>query len=421
MNKKSINIIALIVYKFLLEIIYFYFIIPVFGYSGFLNRIDISSYFLFWIIYVLFIPQILALYKKETVSQAILLIFLLVNFVPSLVLFSFMPQPLLFIVLFICYWIAMIIFNNIVPIILPPHIKGELGNKLILVIVMAFTLFILFLSGKYTNFRLNFDLLNVYSLRDEVKDLNLPLIFVYLFSSAKVVLPIISIYFYSIKRKAWAFFLIFLQFLAFSIDGSKSTLFSIVITYIIYFAFKKIYMYTFTFSILCITFLSIIEPLIGGSINIITFFIRRAMFVPSLLNIYYFDFFRFNEKDFFRQGIIGRVGINSPYSESIPQIIGKQYLGSENLLANNGLFSDAYSNIGLLGIIFLPLSIIIMLKLLDGCCRGLQFKILIATIITSAYTFISSSFFTVLLTHGFLIVCIVIWLIPKNQIGDKNE
>ncbi|HAQ1743870.1 TPA: hypothetical protein IXG73_002901, partial [Enterococcus faecium] len=196
---------------------------------------------------------------------------------------------------------------------------------------------------------------------------------------------------------------------------------SIVITYIIYFAFKKIYMYTFTFSILCITFLSIIEPLIGGSINIITFFIRRAMFVPSLLNIYYFDFFRFNEKDFFRQGIIGRVGINSPYSESIPQIIGKQYLGSENLLANNGLFSDAYSNIGLLGIIFLPLSIIIMLKLLDGCCRGLQFKILIATIITSAYTFISSSFFTVLLTHGFLIVCIVIWLIPKNQIGDKNE
>ncbi|HAQ1829830.1 TPA: hypothetical protein IXG92_002047, partial [Enterococcus faecium] len=102
MNKKSINIIALIVYKFLLEIIYFYFIIPVFGYSGFLNRIDISSYFLFWIIYVLFIPQILALYKKETVSQAILLIFLLVNFVPSLVLFSFMPQPLLFIVLFIC-------------------------------------------------------------------------------------------------------------------------------------------------------------------------------------------------------------------------------------------------------------------------------------------------------------------------------
>ncbi|HAQ1830685.1 TPA: hypothetical protein IXG92_002980, partial [Enterococcus faecium] len=194
--------------------------------------------------------------------------------------------------------------------------------------------FILFLSGKYTNFRLNFDLLNVYSLRDEVKDLNLPLIFVYLFSSAKVVLPIISIYFYSIKRKAWAFFLIFLQFLAFSIDGSKSTLFSIVITYIIYFAFKKIYMYTFTFSILCITFLSIIEPLIGGSINIITFFIRRAMFVPSLLNIYYFDFFRFNEKDFFRQGIIGRVGINSPYSESIPQIIGKQYLGSENLLAN---------------------------------------------------------------------------------------
>ena len=286
---------------------------------------------------------------------------------------------------------------------------------------MAFTLFILFLSGKYTNFRLNFDLLNVYSLRDEVKDLNLPLIFVYLFSSAKVVLPIISIYFYSIKRKAWAFFLIFLQFLAFSIDGSKSTLFSIVITYIIYFAFKKIYMYTFTFSILGITFLSIIEPLIGGSINIITFFIRRAMFVPSLLNIYYFDFFRFNEKDFFRQGIIGRVGINSPYSESIPQIIGKQYLGSENLLANNGLFSDAYSNIGLLGIIFLPLSIIIMLKLLDGCCGGLQFKILIATIITSAYTFISSSFFTVLLTHGFLIICIVIWLIPKNQIGDKNE
>lgn len=419
MNKTIRNVLTMTIYKLLLEYIYVIYIVPTFGYSGFLNDFSLVNYIVFWVVFFLFLPGTISLYGFNTPSNSVLLIFFLVGFIPGLVVLSWMPQPFMYNVLFVLYWLFMQIFGRLVPVLIPPRIKSIIGDRVILLVVIFFSVFVVFLSGKYAHFRLNFNLFNVYTLRDEVRALNMPVLFTYLFASAKVVIPIISIYFYSIGKKMSAIMLVGIQFLAFSIDGSKSALFSIAITYFLYFILNTASLKSFTQSILGISLLSILEPVFFHSINIITLFVRRLMFLPNLLSIYYFNYFSGKEKDIFRQGILGRIGLQSPYKLSIPNLIGFNYFGSETMVANNGLFADAYSNLGIIGVIILPLMIVVMLRFLDGCTSGLPIKMLIAAIVTTAYTFISSSFFTVMLTHGFIIVCIVLWLIPKK--GQKNE
>src|SRR5699024_5500416 len=127
----------------------------------------------------------------------------------------------------------------------------------------------------------------------------------------------------------------------------------------------------------------------------------------QLLNYFYFDFFSINEFDYFRQSLLGNLGIKSPYSTRIARIIGSNYYGGG---ANNGLFSDAYYNLGTWGIIIMPLLIILALRLLDACTEGLSNKISIATVIILSINFISSSFFTVMISHGFLAVCFTLYV-----------
>ena len=422
MLKKINGYFVLIAYKIILDIIYTSIIFPIFSYSGFTYEFNLKKYIIFWLIFIAFFPSIVKLYKKNTASQAILLIFFLASFIPGLVLFSFMETDTEFIFLYIIYWIFFLVFNRIFPVI---EIKIEKNKKnrgnLIYLLTVIFSLFVVFLSWKYTGFRLNFNLLNVYELRHEASDFNFPAVYSYLFSSAKIVLPIIFIYFYDRNKKYLALFILFIQFLAFSIDGSKATIFSIIITFVIYRFIKKISLSSFSISVLSITILAFLETKFFNTINIINFLIRRAFFLPNLLNLYYYDFFSVNSKDIFRQGIFGRIGFDSPYSMPIPSLIGYNYFNSDSMRANNGLFSDAYSNLGIFGIMIMPLLIIILLKILDGCTTELPFRILIAAIITSAFTLISSSFFTVLFTHGFIIVCLVFLIMPKINSERKME
>jgi hypothetical protein len=121
-----------------------------------------------------------------------------------------------------------------------------------------------------------------------------------------------------------------------------------------------------------------------------------------------------NEFDLFRQGILGRLGFSSPYINKIPNIIGGVYFNNYSTSSNNGLFSDAYYNLGVAGMFIMPILIILALRLLEACMNGLSISVLIASVVTATMTFISSSFFTVMLTHGFIALCVIIYFLPRN-------
>lgn len=138
------------------------------------------------------------------------------------------------------------------------------------------------------------------------------------------------------------------------------------------------------------------------------------MFVPNLLNYNYYDFFSSNSPDYFQQSFLRYFGFDSAYS-GIGHLIAVVYYNSPEASANNGLLSDAYANMGFVGIFIMPFVLVLMLKILDACAEGLDIRVVVVSGIMIAFTFVSSFFFTIMLTHGLMALCVILYLLPRQK------
>lgn len=412
-----LSYLGIILYRITLELIYKHQVNPGWEYSGFTLEYELGGYMFSWGIVILAIPFIVKNYKSNKPSSAILTIFYLIAYIPGTVLLAFKPMDRTFLTLYLLYWMFLTLSNRIIPSLRLYKLKEKDSVLLSNGVLILLSLVVIFISYYFTRFRLNFSIINVYELRSEAKEYNMPTILTYLFSASRAVFPTLIVYKLSKRKYSVAIILGMIQFLIFSVDGSKSVLFSMILAFIGYAIYNKNRTSWFVWGLLLINVAAIFEKILTNTTYIMSIFIRRVLFLPQLLNYFYYDFFYQNEFDYFRQSIIGKLGIQSPYNIRIPYIIGGNYYGSS---ANNGLFSDAYYNLGVIGIILMPILIILALRFLDACSKGLNMRLLIASIVTSSLNLMSSSFFTVMLSHGFIAVCLVLFLLPRTY-GEGND
>lgn len=419
-------IFAYVLYIVFLFLCYNNYLINVYGYYGFKNNMTLLSVI---ISVVLFIVSFIFIYKQKTntYSKFIIYILFIINFIPSVVTFCFMPISYKYIFLLCLYWLMLFIFINFFNNV---HFKSRnvsFNSNMLPVYLVAFVeLITMLIVLRYTGINLNFE--TVYSLRENYFESKIPVILSYFYSAFKVVNPLLFIYFYNKKKRIGCVLTLLIQLIAFLGDGSKSTLFSILIAYLVvkFIANKKssssLFLenenikYYILMGITGINFFAFLEFTIFHSSFLYNYFIRRLFFIPSLLNNYYFDFFSHNQVDYFKQSILGKIGFHSIYNTPIQKIIGAVYFNAPTMLANNGLFSDAYMNLGIIGMFVLPFMISLALKFLDYSAKHINPYYLITVLVSVSYIFISSSFFTVLLTHGYLLLCLVlIFIIPREE------
>lgn len=424
--KKIIKYIALYsAYIFLLGYCFNKYLTNVYGYYGFINKMTTNSVvigsILLLIVFIFIVKQ-----TTDNYSKLVIYILILVNFIPSILTYVFMPISSRYIIFQTIYWFMMILcinfFNKI-------HIKTKniktKKSMIGLYILILFEFFVVsIVLFKYTGFSLNFN--NVYDLRDNYFNSKVPLVFSYLFAAFKVINPLLFIYLFTNKKKIVCIFSAIIQLMAFFADGSKSTLFSIIIAYIVVKFLKNKkdadlfksgnIKYYILYGIVLINLLGFIEFKLLKSANIYNYFIRRLFFVPSLLHQCYFDFFSTHPIDWFRQSFIGKFGFISPYDNQIQKIIGYIYFNTSEMLANNGMFSDAFMNLGTIGIFIMPIMICLLLRFLDYCSEDINPFYLLTIMVNVSYILISSSFFTVLLTHGFILLCLIMkFVIPREE------
>ncbi len=224
------------------------------------------------------------------------------------------------------------------------------------------------------------------------------------------------------KRNIIALLLGIVQLLAFSVDGTKSTLFTLVIVVACYFLVKRVTISVIVRAVTLIVLTALIEYIVFNSDYILNYGIRRLFYVPASLNVDYYQFFSSNDLDYYRQSIFSKLGFESPYAQSIGKTIGLYCLGSPVMNANNGLFADAYANLGVVGCFVVPLMLVTVFRVVDMVTSGLPFPIVACVLVITAYTFISSSIFTVLISHGLFLVCIILYFLPRPRIqGDTCE
>jgi hypothetical protein len=406
--------------KFINDIVYSKYVSTVFRYRGFISDLNIERYILSWIILLLFSLIIINIHKKIKFSSVIITIMAYLSIVPFTTMVAYYPFPIKYIFENTLYWLAIFTFYNLLPGIRITQIKNnKVTNMVINVIVLLFFFVILFISWRYTGFRLTLNFFSVYDMRNDASNFKLPTLISYIYSASKAVNPILMVYFLNKNKRKYAILIFIIQIFSFSINGSKTVLFSTFLAVIIYWIYDKKYLYKIPWLLAIMGILGSIEMLINKVSLLITFIIRRVFFVPNLLSYYYYDFFSENEADFFRGSFLRHLGFDSPY-DRIDNLIGAVYYNSPDTGANNGLISDVYANLGIVGLLIMPLLIVLALKFLDACAEGIDIRIFVVSAITMSFIFISSSFFTVLLTHGFIAVCFILYLLPRSTEKDNR-
>lgn len=414
--KDIYTFIGIILYKIACDYLYSNIISMVFEYQNFRNNPTNFTEYYSWFMVLSLSPLMIKTFNNESLSSSITTIIILVSLIPTATLIAFdATYKIEYLILMYVYWLLFLTANLYLPKIFIN--KGEIAGfknayKYITAILCATVIFV---SWKFTGFRFHFGLNDVYDLRSEARGYEVPLIIGYLSTFSDNLLPVLLVYFLHKKKYTIAFFIIGVILLNFGITATKQILFLLFLALLGFFVVKsfkiiRLYIWAFLFLIYtCIT-----EFIVFGTYFISIFSTYRIFFIPAKLHYVYYDFFSTRELDYFRQSAL-KYFLNSPYKENIGFLLGDYDIGDITARANNGLFSDAYMNFGILGVLIFPVIIVLILKALDGATKGLSQRILFIVTSSTSFVFLGLPFTTALLSAGIVVLIILFYTLPREK------
>lgn len=418
------------VFRIILDYTYMKVIVPIYGYSGFKANPSLAWIIIGWIIFFIFLMFNYQVYLNwhNHFSQEVINLLFFLSFVPFTSMVSAGSFSVEFVFCNTIFWSMLYLFNLVLVCPRKPQkrIKLSIGefqidNRLINCIFLISSIVIIYVSGRYSHFRLNFSFSNVYALRSESVSFDIPQVLRYLFGWSCAINTILIAYYFRRRQYLLVIACVLLQVLSFGFNGSKSTLF-FTLCALAFNLFPKLPLYRVNLSMeKALTLLVMVCAtiyLITNNYYWISLLIRRVMFLPVQLESYYFDFFTTHTPDFFRGSFLRLFGLTTPYP-NLSHIIGAEYFRSPAMGANNGLISDGMTNFGYLGVATTPLIISIMLRLFDWVSQGLDYSVFLAPAVYVASVWINSFQLTCFLTHGTLAIMIVFYLMTR-PFDDEN-
>lgn len=394
------------IYRILLDYIYLR-CTTEWAYTGFLSNGDSTTALLSWVILTVLSLAVLPYFKsKESFYPDLIILIFLMRIVPLTCLIKYIKQPDAFVLWECVFWLLLILLPRIVKIRPVPLVKtASNSNFFINASFVIFSAVVLFVSGYYAHFRFHLSLLDVYELREESMTFEVPTVLGYLWAASTNILPLLFAYYFFKKKTLFCCLIAFVILLNFSINGMKSTLFKLVLCFVFSIVntdgIRK--WYTPGFIILILS--SIVEYTFLKISLIHDIVIRRVLLVPSLLDTFYFDYISKHGLWFYK-----RTGTKIQY------LIGDNYYNDVTMSCNNGLFSDAYMNMGVIGCFVYPLVLALFFRICSSAFRGVNKGLVIFAAIIMSYTLEGSEFTTALLTHGLFLLAVILYLMSGNNI-----
>lgn len=402
---------------FMLQYYYKYFC-GFFGYFGLDYRPrDQWHYLLALTLVLLTALQIPLRYTKP--SDLFLNIFFLFIVIPSAVLYT--GDKLNFEWAFI---VLIVWFNLIVLFMkfsfLQFHVHQNALNKrsFILFILMLLGFCIAILIAKF-GFTFRFiSLENVYTLRSAFKE-EASRMLIYVFNWSGYILGTALFIFALYNRKYLLLIMsLILQYYLFSLGGHKSILFIIPYCYAIYLLlkwFSNQFAVVLSGGLLLAIMLLFVSDQFIGHLNLASsMFIHRGLIMPAQLYYDYIDFFTKNPVDYFAQSFPFNLIYQTHYNQKIQNIIGDLYVSNgRHIFANVNFLADMYANIGLwsqfLAFVFFGGILVIY----DRLAYGRNVLFVAPLLAVSLITLMNGGFIVNLVTHGILLLILVVFLSPK--------
>ena len=399
----------LIILCLLLSLVYTFFVTETYSYMGFSSNFSLSRLLVSFSI-LLFTLFLFNWIKINDFIYFVGNIYFVLTIIPSSITYT--NQLINISILFSHYFIFYSIFLIGNYIYFPVKLFSiKENNKIILVVLFSFLMIIPFIIKFLPHINLkNLLLQDIYETRAIQRKISSPY-YGYTYSIlCKVLVPILIVYSIVYKNYKLLLFGFFLLIFLFLCGAHKSVLLGSILLVLFYFGnvINKLKMFL-SLTIIIIVSFSVFYTIDNESLLPLSIVARRAFFVPSLLDSFYFDFFE--QTPLYWSGSIGRNFIDYVYDKPIPYIIGEVYFSDPEMAANNGIVSDGFSNAGFLGVIINGLFLGFYMSVIKSLnishkFYGLYFLLLISII--------SSSLPVVLLTHSGIALLIFALIFQKN-------
>lgn len=364
------------------------------------------------------------------ISNEVIFILYIISFVPFTSMVAHGQFDSEFVLLGSVYWIFVFLAQKVIPkntkrkFFVCKQVKNL--NLLLEIIAIFGVLLIVYISGRYSHFRINLSLSSdiVYDYRRQASNNNLAFYVRYPFMWTQSVMPILLAYFISKKNKLFIFICIMAQILSFGYDGQKTPILMTVFV-IVFNVFRNINIRELNkwvlVGIVGVLGLGLVEFFLLKSYWIAGVLTRRVFFLPNMVSYYYYDFFSTHTPDYFRSSVLSDLFFYNPYPQ-LQYTIGQTYLNA-NYWMNNGLISDAITNLGKPGVFLFPWLVAYVLRLLDRCSEGIDMRIYIACSFSIALSLINSFLSVILVSHGVIVLMILLFVMKraKNERSDKKQ
>lgn len=408
-----ITLVAVIIYKILLDVIYCVYIGD--SYSFFSVNISVINIINGWIITLIMSYFINEFCKQECCSSVFLIILNIIYFIPITTYCGYGGGSSSFLFGAIIYWLFLSILQCRIPIItIRTKCRYVISlDKFFSILIILSSVVIIYLWAKYTNFRLLTSFFDVYDARSEAAEYDLPMVLSYLQQLLSIIIPILILLALMKRKYVTLLWLLVLTYINFSFAGHKSVIFFPVLLIGGYLFYRRKMVRLIIPGAIALEVAAFIEQWFG-SIYITSYIFRRQGLVLAQLSECYYRFFLNHPTDLFRSGIMGKLGFDSVYNQQLGRVIGNNF-ETQVVNCNNGLLADVWANMGWIGLIIMPIIFIVCLRLWDCVSFKIEMRVTISLVLYYAMQFANSSWSTVLLSHGFIIMCLILLIFPKAK------
>lgn len=227
-----------------------------------------------------------------------------------------------------------------------------------------------------------------------------------IFWSAMVIVPASMAWFIKIKKYYLVILPVILQVLLFTIGGTKSHIFTLVMVAVIFVLFSEKKMEWF----LPCTNLLLVFTLLTRKAIIMGIVIRRAFFFPQSISYNYYEFFKKYPQLHLSSSIL-RHFFHNGYKLDAPFIISRYCYKAPVMSANTNFIANSYANFGFIGVILFALILGIILVIIERISYNkIDKKYIIFITFCPYFALVNSALFTVMFTHGFIFALIMAFL-----------
>jgi hypothetical protein len=406
---------AIIGYRLVVDYGYRVLVAGPFSYQGYQNEQTTAGVMLSWGILLVLLPLLVRAYGSETLSGTTTTVLALISLVPTTTLIAHDTRySLHYILLIFVYWLLFLLAAVFLPSIKP--LRRPMGAELPhLLVVTVLSIAIIFISWKYTGFRLHFGLFDVYDIRSEAREYNVATLLGYLATIADNTLPVLLAYY---LRRRW--FLVAAAvgtviLFNFGISATKQVLFLLVFA-IASFAIGESARLNrmFLVALVAVVAIGIAERLAFGTLFVGALGMHRIFIIPAQLHWVHYDFFQTREVLHLTQSAL-RFFFESPYKDNVQFLLGEYFIGEFTARANNGLFSDGYMNFGGTSVLYYPVLCVALVKLVEGAAHGLAASVRFVVVLVLSFVLQGVPLPTAILSSGIGMLILLLPMLPRQQ------